>query len=353
MFTVKTDFSGANANIIKIDGNNILLDVELRDTKGDWFFWCFKVCGAAGQTLNFQFTNDFRVGYYGAAISYDFENWHWQYSTPNYDGNSFTYSFKEDENEVYFAHDMVYRPERFLRYANEHNYTIKTLCKSEKGRDIPYFDTEKGDKAIIITSRHHACESTGTYVLEGFLEEAVNALSDKFRIICVPFVDYDGVVDGDQGKNRNWHDHNRDYDEDTAPRYVTTAALRKIANELNVKYAFDFHSPWHLGEENDTLFIPIGSLKMVDNITRYSEILEKEMTNDAYPFYEKNNFMPDVKWNTAETPTFKRYMMRKGAKLTMTVETAYFKVNGLPFSPERAFNTGKCFAKALKKYDLK
>lgn len=63
-----------------------------------------------------------------------------------------------------------------------------------------------------MTARHHACESTGNYVLEGVLEELIKSLPNNLSVMCVPFVDYDGVVNGDQGKNRFQHDHNRDYD---------------------------------------------------------------------------------------------------------------------------------------------
>ena len=32
---------GGNIRVISIEGKRALLDVELRDTKGDWFYWSF------------------------------------------------------------------------------------------------------------------------------------------------------------------------------------------------------------------------------------------------------------------------------------------------------------------------
>ena len=46
---------------------------------------------------------------------------------------------------------------------------------------------------------------------EGVLDELLENPIPDSRILCVPFIDYDGVIDGDQGKERGPHDHNRDY----------------------------------------------------------------------------------------------------------------------------------------------
>lgn len=351
MFSVTSDFEGGNAKVINISEDKVTLNVELRDTVGDWFFWCFKVSGAGGRTIEFEFESDVRVGYFGAAVSYDKENWKWQYETPNFGGKSFTYTFADDENEVYFAHDMVYSPDRFFDFAKKNNLKVETLCKSEKGRDVPYVDTKEGEECIILTSRHHACESTGNYVLEGVLERIFKNLADKFRIICVPFVDYDGVIDGDQGKGRNNHDHNRDYEKDGEPIYTAVAKIREFADNLKVRFAFDFHSPWHWTGHNDTLFVPIKCCSIIDNINEFSNLFEKEMTEDALPYLASDNMMPNVEWNkVGAIVSFAPYMESVGAELAFTLETPYFIANGVKFTPERGVETGRCFEKALEKY---
>ena len=80
----------------------------------------------------------------------------------------------------------------------------------------------EGEKIVCFSCRHHCCESVAEYVLEGCLKEIEeNAdLCKKFTFYVLPFVDLDGVEDGDQGKNRAPHDHNRDYGENTAQIYI-------------------------------------------------------------------------------------------------------------------------------------
>ncbi len=357
MFTVTSDFEGGNARIIKIDGNKITLDSDLRDTVGDWFFWCIKVSGAAGLTLDFEFASPNRVGYFGASVSYDLENWHWQHEGEiSKDGRHFSYTFGEGENEVYFAHDMVYRPQRFFKFAASRGFEIKKLCTSEGGRDVPYIDKEKGDEVILLTSRHHACESTGSYVLEGVLENIIQAFGDKYRIICVPFVDLDGVVRGDQGKNRNGHDHNRDYSPNEAPIYASTAKIREFCDTLKIRYAFDFHSPWHWGGPNDTVFFPITHYGVMDNIKKFSNLLEAHATGDTLPHRSSDNIMPDDPknpWNKSTNPCFKNYAPNAGAELAFTIETPYFMANSTPFTAERALMLGRKVVSALEEYDKK
>ncbi len=351
MYRIDTDFEGANLKVLSASRNEAKIDVELRDTVGDWFFWCFRVRGAAGKTIKFKFPNNARVGYFGAAVSYDLKNWHWQYEDSGHNGSEFEYSFAEDEDEVYFAHDMVYRPERFFRFANGHGFEIKEWCKSEKGRSVPYIEFGEGKETILLTARHHACESTGNYVLEGVLKALKNNLSDKFRVICVPFVDYDGVMDGDQGKNRNNHDHNRDYIESESPRYASVARIRELAECEKVRFAFDFHSPWHLGGANDTVFIPIKHYgDALKRITRFSNIFEEASADSGFPHFAYDNFLPDVDWNKYGAPCFGTFWGRRGAELSFTLETAYFTASGIRFDTEKAVETGENFVNALTKY---
>lgn len=347
---VTSDFEGGNAKIINISDDKVILEVELRDTIEDWFFWCFKVCGAQGKTITFEFESNHRVGYFGAAISRDMENWKWQYDTPNHNGNSFTYTFAQDEDEVYFAHDMIYRPKKFFDFAKMKQIPVKDFCKSEKGRRVPFVDTKTGDECILLTARHHACESTGNYVLEGVLESLIENYSDKFRIICVPFVDYDGVVDGDQGKNRNGHDHNRDYTENEKSIYNSVDKIRELAEKLNIRFAFDFHSPWHCGGENDTVSIPIAHTNLIDKTEKFSHFFEMENAENSLPYSAQDNIMPNEKWNIEGRPDFASYFMNKGAELSFTLETPYFIAKNTMFNPEKARETGKCFVKAFSKY---
>ncbi len=352
MYRIVTDFEGANCRVLSLTENEAQVDVELRDTVGDWFYWCFRVDGAAGRTITFRFSSPIRVGYYGAAISHDYMTWQWQYENTGHEGDSFTYTFAEDEDSVYFAHDILYRPAHFAAFCVSRDLEIKTFCVSEKNRNVPCVEFGDGKEVILLTARHHACESTGNYVLEGVLDAMTRDFTFRdFRIICVPFVDYDGVVDGDQGKNRNGHDHNRDYMSDEPSRYVTTRMLRGVAEKIRLRFAFDFHSPWHLGGRNNTVMIPIKHERMVEDIARFSRLLEEETkAGDALPHHQRDDLAPGEDWNTAGAPTCSTYMCNSGAEMAFTLETPYFLAGATKFTPARARALGECFVRALKKY---
>ncbi len=355
--TIASDFDGANIKVQSRNGNTINVDVDLRDTAEDWFYWCFKVENAGGMTLTFNFPTTVRVGYYGAAVSYDYENWYWQYEDTGHEGNTFTYTFGVNENSVYFAHDMLYRPERFMEFAETNNLEVKILCQSEHGTDVPYVEFGNGSEVMVLTARHHACESTGSYVLEGVLEEmlADEFFTNNYKVICVPMVDIDGVIKGDQGKLRTPHDHNRDYGSSATAIYPSVSKLCEIAETKTVKYAFDFHSPWHLGGANDKVFFPIRTQSIVDDMTTFSTCFENCISEDSentFPYNKDNNTLPTAE-DAESITSFAKYFAYNGAELTTAPETPYFNAGGVKFTPEKAINTGKAFAKAIKDYTQK
>jgi len=348
---IHADFIGGNIKVLKIDGSEIYVQNELRDTTEDWFYWAFCVEDAAGQTLTFHFDKRW-LGYYGPAVSRDLKNWRWLGSSDETKASdTFTYTFADDEQKVYFAHNMLYHPAHFEEFCKDNGLTAQTLCISEKGREVPYITFGSGDEAILMTARHHACESTGTYVLEGVVKELLREPIPGLKVIAVPFVDYDGVVDGDQGKSRNSYDHNRDYTPDKESRYASIRALRKIAAEEKLRYAFDFHSPWHCGGMNDWVYIPQKHYDNIKHTTRFSNIWEKHITPESLPYEAAGTLPPDTDWNKSGTPAYGTYMRSTaGAELSFTVETPYFSCSGVPFEPNRAREMGRCFVEALREY---
>ena len=339
---IHSDFIGGNIKVISQTDNEIFLENELRDTTQDWFYWAFCVEGAEGKTVTFNMQEN-RLGYYGPAVSHDLKNWHWLDSV---DKNSFTYSFAEGENRVYFAHSFLYHPERFLRFADKHNLEVRELCKGYKGSSVPCVSFGNGEISVILTARHHACESTGNYVLEGVLEELF--LYPEFKVFCVPFVDYEGVIRGDQGKSRNPHDHNRDYTDDSI--YPECTAIKKYALQNGCRFGFDFHSPWHIGNENDNVFIVQKSFEKLGRLNRFGEILEDSITEESLKYYHKNDYPFMTGWNQG-APTVSVFLNNLPEnEVAFTLETAYFGTKENKVSAERLVELGRCFAKAIKCY---
>lgn len=399
MISIHQNFTGGNICVKKQEGCEIWLENELRDTVCDWFYWAFCIEGAQGQTLTFHFQKN-RLGYFGPAVSHDLENWQWlenlRFNHTNRDGSEeeyFTYTFGETESKVYFAHHMLYHPARFLQFAQRQNLPVKTLCLSRKGREIPFTvlkgsadpdasahrNASSGQKKIVLTSRHHACESTGNYIMEGILEELCKEPIPGFDIFCVPFVDYDGVVDGDQGKARAPHDPNRDYEEDKEAIYPAVKAIRKYIMEEKVLFGFDFHSPWHCGGVRDRCFIVQKAKKVLDRLKLFGTLLEKNMTPRAFGYRHEDDYPPDFGWNHSDDPTFANFVMdmagtklptettepmagsaepmassaelaASSAELAFSLETAYFGSPSNPFSPDGVMENGRCFARALREY---
>lgn len=341
---IHNEFIGGNISVGRIEGNNIYLKNELRDTAGDWFYWAFCVEDAEAKELTFHFEKN-RLGYWGPAVSHNLRDWHW---LGECDGDSFTYRFAKNESKVYFAHHILYHPERFLSFAQEKGFEITALCKSRKGRSVPCVKLGKGNISIILTARHHACESTGNYVLEGVLDELSKSLPSDIRIFCVPFVDYDGVIDGDQGKSRNPHDHNRDYTEN--PIYPEVSAIKAYAEEYGCNYGFDFHSPWHKGGENDTVFILRNNIDKDYRFDFFADILESKISENSMDYKKINDHPACTGWNQPSSSFACTLCKRPECDIAFTLESAYFGTEENKVSAERLVELGKAFAKTVLKF---
>lgn len=338
------NFAGGNIAVKKQIENEIYLVNELRDTDCDWFYWAFCVEGAEGQKFTFRF-DDNRLGYWGPAVSHDLKNWRW---LDECNANSFTYSFEANENKVYFAHHLLYHPEQFFSFAESNGLEVFELCNSRKGHSVPCLKLGDGDTSIILTARHHACESTGNYVLQGVIDEFVNDFPSEFRVLCVPFVDYDGVLNGDQGKARVPHDHNRDYID--APVYPEVSAIKGYIEMFGCNYGFDFHSPWHKGDENDTIFIVRNSVEKEAEFDRFSDIFADEINENSMDYKKLNDHPPLTGWNQPGESFACVMNSRSECGLAFTLESTYFGSAENKVSAERLTELGKCFARSIKKY---
>jgi len=102
-----------------------------------------------------------------------------------------------------------------------------------------------------------------SYVLEGVLAEVLantpsgHWLRENVQFLVVPFMDKDGVEEGDQGKNRRPHDHNRDYyDQSIHPE---VAALKRLVPAWIADqpcFGFDLHCPWLKNAEHERFMSP-------------------------------------------------------------------------------------------------
>ena len=225
-YTVDAEIPAGNIVVKSIEGDVVKLKQDFRDTPGHWFYWAFRVRGAAGRTLTFDFGDSPAVGSRGAAVSED-RGGHWRWSDFERDDprdpatgdhasyTTFTWKFGPDDNEVWFSQTFPYSQSDWEAFLAAHAadygrvFVTNTLCLSKKGRPVEAGRFGRIDgKAkyrMFVTSRHHCAETTATFVMEGLLsavfgdDELGRWMRENIEIRAVPFVDKDGVVDGDQG----------------------------------------------------------------------------------------------------------------------------------------------------------
>ncbi len=347
---IDKDFEGANIRVLSIKDDTVLLENEIRDTVQDWFYWAFHITGTAGRTVQFRFPDQVRIGYWGAAVSHDLKNWKWT-GNANQEYTGFTYTFGNDEDDAYFCHDMRYSTAQFTDLCNEMGWTIQTLTTSEKGRPVPMIEMGEGEDTLLLTSRHHACESTGTYVLEGTLRYLKTHPLPGFRVICIPFVDYDGVIDGDQGKARNGHDHNSDYEGDSI--YASIRAIKEIERRNHITLAVDLHSPWHFGGRHDVGHSVRRNPDREGVQSHFCQLLTNRCRQhpEAFQYDTKNDLPIGEEWNQP-TPVHHRgfsihFAYSNITNLGIVFETPYFGTADNVVTQAKLLAYGTCMGEAL------
>lgn len=264
---IHADFPGGNIQVERMQNDTVWLKPDLRDTQGFWFYWYFAVNRAKGKSIVFKLPNDCFTRA-GVAVSTDGgDNWKWE-QPEAFHSRSFSYTFTSNK-EVRFAFAIPYTQSNWdqftAAYRKDPNFKFSTLTKTKKGREVEMLTISQPSGTpkvkVLFTARHHACEMTANFVMEGIIEAIANDnwLKENVEFRFIPFVDKDGVEDGDQGKNRHPWDHNRDYSENSI--HETTSAIKKhipawIEGQKNV--VLDLHCPYSHSGQNDSIFF-VGS----------------------------------------------------------------------------------------------
>lgn len=371
-------YPGGNIVVEKIDGDLICIKPDQRDIKKGqwWFYWNFRVTGAAGRTLHFRFSGKKPLGVRGPALSRDGgRSWAWlgrkavrtlESKPPAWE---FDYQFASDD-EVRFSFCIPYLQsdlERFLaRHAGDPALKVETLCASRKGRAVEKLRLGKlgGEPKwrVLLTARHHACESTADYAMEGILETILSdtpegrAWRENVEVTAIPFIDKDGVEDGDSGKNRAPHDHNRDYNETSL--YPEVAALRKLAPEWSggkLAVALDLHCPYIGGQNNEHIyFVGCQDQRIWAETTKLSKILESTRKGPL-PYHAKGNIPYGTAWNTASNTTdghsFGEWSRTlPGIRIGGSIEIPYANIEGAEVTADAARALGRDLARAIYAY---
>ncbi|MDO5582106.1 MAG: M14 family zinc carboxypeptidase, partial [Planctomycetia bacterium] len=354
-YRIDTAYPGGNIIVDSVQGHTVQIHQDMRDSSGKWFYWSFRVFGAEGETLHFQFTKRPPLSTRGPAFSRDGgKSWKWL-GPCGQKRDQFDFTFTKDDHEVRFSVGIPYTQfdlEEFLsRYKNSPFLKKEILTRSKKDRAVEMVrisDFQAGEKkiGIVLTGTHHACEQIALYTAEGILE---TALSDTetgkwFRknteIRFVPFIDKDGVEDGDQGKNRIPHDPNRDYIQEIYPSVKALKKMIKSWESVSALICFDFHCP-ELYDDPPSLhqmlfFTPPFRKEMLDNLKKFSVILAKIQKGKEYNYEAVKGV--DGKTYISDMKTQKTFATwageQKGALLGATLEVPYANIEGKECSKE-------------------
>lgn len=349
----------------KAGNDTVYVHQDLRDTSGDWFYWAFRARGCQGRTLTFIFTRSDAVGVRGPVVSFDKGKTFSYADAVNVTRKKFTFTFPEDAREVWMYECFPYTPQMWDSFVKGIPHSIKyetgVLCKSAKGRDVPYFHIGHGKYKVVMTSRHHCSESTGTMVLEGvaaaFAEksELGERLRAEIDLTIVPFVDIDGAQAGDQGKNRKPHDHNRDYD---IFLYPETKAVADLMKEKSPVVFIDAHSPWLYGQYNEFIYTPMKNPKYVHDMARearFSSLLEKNQEGGLR--YKAGDDLPfGQSWNTGAnykqgaSSVIWALMNIPSLEVCRSLEIPFANANGAVVTPEALKTFGRGLARAVLDY---
>lgn len=350
-------YPGANATDVSIDGASVQVAPDLGDAGSEWlFYWNVGIESDDDRTVTVSFPDEV-VGPWGPAVSHDRREWTWL-GTETDDRIEFTHQFSAGER-AFFAFSFPYVLADFERFWDGLDGVAgverDVLTRTEQGRAVPLVrvGNPAADSHAVFTCRHHACESPASFVLEGVLSTLADRQPDDWCAHVVPFVDLDGVQQGDQGKERLPHDHNRDYAsangvlDDIDPLYATTAALQSYVSSLDgdCLLGLDLHSPFKWGEPHDRAFFPHEPSAVGERDRQFARLLESQTdrVEGAFPFSESDGFQ-SILGRGAGT-TFTAFLDRAGFDVSLGLEVPYFGTENDRVTPERCRGLGRAIGR--------
>ena len=389
--TIDTAFPGGGVIVVSKEENVITLDQDLSQCIPEeyhWFYWNFKVTSQSDRLVKFNFKWASSIGDGGVLYSTDGDKT-WNYlGRTNNSHQYFTYQLKAGET-VHFACALPYQYADLQAWLQELEALNSSLISVDydfaktgfetftqeqinaglanpnndgKVYNIPMITLGNPDapKYLFFTARMHACETVASFVLEGVVNDfaklpADDPFWDEYCIYVVPMMDVEGVENGDQGKNRAPHDHNRDWAEGEE-LYNVTKAVKAFVNDLTaadkkLDVFIDFHCPYLFNWAGN--YLAYGDWN-VNEIKAFAAILEKTVAADTsankigYDFDDVNSYSQNIT-NDPTKPDAKNWFYKQGAIMTCSLETLFTETN-LLYQEDNLHQWGGNIAESLREF---
>ncbi len=371
---IDDQFPGGNVILENISGDTVYFKPDLTGTEGNWFYWNFQATSTKPQTWYFKSTKKNTMTGLGAAYSEDGGyNWMWIDQKDNLGPDLFAFTFTKPNQTIQFSFAQPYTQNNFEHFIQSHigdnRLKQSIFCQSNQGRPvekilISNFDIKPSFK-ILFLARAHACEMMSNYLIEGMINNLLSdspemvELLNKAEIMIIPFLDKDGVENGDQGKNRIPRDHNRDYSGTSI--YATTRTIREEIPKWVGGLPWigiDLHNPWIKGEHNEWAYMVGNANPDIEAQQRiFAQIMAENRKGPLKFDIEHGLLEYGTAWNKGSNyekgEPFNAWAAQyfdKGLRLTTTIEFPYALNHGQEVTAQNAREFGKDLIRATAIY---
>lgn len=170
-------------------------------------------------------------------------------------------------------------------------------------------------------ARQHAGETSGSWVLHGFLETFAREAVDDILVWCVPLANLDGVEQGDYGKDNFPYDLNRAWGQPPM-RHETLVIQRDMLRwrgRCLSRAALDFHAPGLDEFSGIYAFMPPAQDGARGRIEELADVCGRGFGHFADARFARTATYAS-RW---ETPNFTRFCLEALGLPALSIETPY------------------------------
>lgn len=245
---------------------------------------------------------------------------------------TFSYTFPEDRDVVYFAYSVPYTYTQLNEYlkALEDDparclyVTRKTLCRTIAGNKCEYLTiTNPGTvqevearRGIVVSGRVHPGETVGSWMIHGLIDFLTSAapeahqLRNTFCVKVVPMLNPDGVVNGNHRTNLSGADLNRRWKYPSKQLHPTIYAMKRMIKGFAAKTPLEIICDFHGHSRKKNIFIfGCNSAKEPEACKLFPYILSK--INPSFNFKDCRFGIQRAKEATLRVSLFKELRLPK------------------------------------------